>query len=132
MRKYLLLLFPLLVVACKNDREVQTEIDVREGTRQLVEARAACLAGHYEAARDSIKAMRLHHRLAIEARRQGILLLDSIELFAARDSFSVLQRTPASMDSASYANEYERLSLKVKFFERKLQEDSKKSKPHHS
>ena len=47
--------------------------------------------------------------------RGVILLLDSVELFAAEDSL-------AKADSA----EWERLDVKAKFFRRKLQEDFKR------
>ncbi len=69
----------------------------------------------YDAARDSILSMRRLYPTAVQARAQGILLLDSIEMLAARDS----------MGSAT-GEEWKRLSVKAQFFERKLQEDRKK------
>ena len=59
---------------------------------------------------------RKKHPYAIQTRRQGILLLDSIEMMAAADSLTKAQ-----------GEEWERLSMKKKFFERKLQEDIKKA-----
>jgi hypothetical protein len=59
--------------------------------------------------------MRRRYPTALQARAQGILLLDSIEMLAARDS----------MGSAT-GEEWKRLSVKAQFFERKLQEDIKK------
>ena len=81
----------------------------------LSEARAALQAKDYNAARDTIMSLRKRFPTAIEARKQGILLLDSVELFAAEDSL-------AMADSA----EWERLDVKAKFFRRKLQEDFKR------
>lgn len=81
----------------------------------LSEARAALQAKDYNAARDTIMSLRKRFPTAIEARKQGILLLDSVELFAAEDSL-------AQADSA----EWERLDVKAKFFRRKLQEDFKR------
>ena len=52
---------------------------------------------------------------AIEARRQAILLLDSIEMNAAADSLRLVT-----------GEEWKRLNVKKQFFERKLQEDLKK------
>ena len=72
-------------------------------------------AGEYQAARDTILAMRSRYPAAIQARAAGLLLLDSIELAAARDS----------LETATEPDR-ERLSLKCRFFERKLQEDLKK------
>lgn len=86
-----------------------------EGARMLSEARAALQAKDYNAARDTIMSLRKRFPTAIEARKQGILLLDSVELFAAEDSL-------AKADSA----EWERLDVKAKFFRRKLQEDVKR------
>lgn len=71
--------------------------------------------GRYDAARDSILSMREQYPTATKTRAQGILLLDSIEMFAAQDS----------MGSAT-GEEWKRLSVKAKFFERKLEEDIKK------
>lgn len=69
----------------------------------------------YDAARDSILSMRRQYPTALQSRAQGILLLDSIEMLAAKDS----------MGSAT-GEEWKRLSVKAQFFERKLQEDKKK------
>lgn len=79
------------------------------------QSRKHLAAGEYESARDTILAMRSQYPAAIQARATGLLLLDSIELAAARDS----------MENAPEPDR-ERLSLKCRFFERKLQEDLKK------
>ena len=86
-----------------------------EGARMLSEARTALQAKDYNAARDTIMSLRKRFPTAILARKQGILLLDSVELFAAEDSL-------AKADSA----DWERLDVKAKFFRRKLQEDVKR------
>ena len=79
------------------------------------QSRKHLAAGDYEAARNAILEMRKQYPAAIQARAAGLLLLDSIELTAARDSLGVAPESDA-----------ERLSLKCRFFERKLQEDLKK------
>ncbi|MBQ0050019.1 MAG: hypothetical protein KBT12_07285 [Bacteroidales bacterium] len=121
-RNLLLLLASALLLACSGAS--QQEIDEREGARQLAEARRALVQKNYDAARDTIMALRKHHPLAINARRQAILLLDSIELFAAQDS---LDHLPADLEptSLNVVPERERLDVKVKFFERKLKHDTK-------
>ncbi len=81
----------------------------------LDDARFALRYQHYSEARDTIFSLRKRFPTAIEARRQGILLLDSIELMAARDSLSKAE-----------GPEWERLQVKAQFYERKLQEDQKK------
>ncbi len=137
MKKFLSLPLVALLVACSPS---QREIDEREGARVLADARKECKAKHYDAARDSIMSLRKNHPLAMGARKQGILLLDSIELFAATDSLDDLNaraqrqymecldnpNAPLSLDSATYVNEHERLEVKVQFFERKLKEDLQK------
>ena len=107
---FILFCLPLLLTACQR----QTSAD-RAASRMLGDARFALRHGHYAAARDTILSLRRRYPTALEARRQGILLLDSIELTAARDS---LQRAEGA--------EWERLHVKVQFFERKLMEDQKK------
>ncbi|MBO5659938.1 MAG: hypothetical protein J6R98_02735 [Bacteroidaceae bacterium] len=101
-------LLPLaLLVACSG----QADID-RAASRMLDDARFALRHGHYTEARDSILSLRVKYPTAIEARKQGILLLDSIELKAAQDSLK-----------NATGEEWKRLDMKAKFFERKLRED---------
>ncbi len=110
MRRYL---FPLVViavfVACGGNSPEA------EGAQMLKEARQALSVKQYNAARDTILSLRKRFPTAIEARKQAILLLDSVEMMAAADSLQ-------TADSA----EWERLDIKMKFFQRKLQEDLKK------
>ena len=98
-----------LLSACDTDEEAQAQ-------QMLQDARIALRHRQYAEARDSIFALRQKHPTAIDARRQGILLLDSIELQAATDSLGKAQ-----------GEEWERLSVKKKFYERKLQEDQKRA-----
>lgn len=71
--------------------------------------------GRYDAARDSILSLRRRFPTAIETRSKALLLLDSVEMTAAKDS----------MGSAT-GEEWKRLSVKAQFYERKLQEDKNK------
>ena len=72
----------------------------QQGQQMLTEARICYAQGNYAAARDSIMSLRKNHPTALEARRQAILLLDSVELQLAEGD-----------------------SLKQEFFRRKLLHD---------
>ena len=98
----------MLMTACGGDDAE------KQGARLLQQSRAALAQKNYAVARDSILSLRRNYPTAIEARRQALLLLDSIELLAAKDSLAVA-------DSA----DWERLDVKAKFYERKLLEDQK-------
>lgn len=111
MKHKTILAFLLLVLAAcgHTDREAQLAM------RMLGDARFALRHGHYAEARDSILSLRRQHPTALDARRQAILLLDSVEMLAARDSMKQAE-----------GPEWERLDMKAKFYERKLEEDLKK------
>lgn len=104
-----LTLLLVMLSACARNEE-------REAQQMLQQARSALRHRLYSEARDSILSLRKKHPTAINARKQGILLLDSIELQAAADSLTKAE-----------GNEWERLDVKRKFYERKLQEDQKRA-----
>ncbi|MCR5433158.1 MAG: hypothetical protein K6F20_02045 [Bacteroidaceae bacterium] len=110
-KKVLLALALMGLAACSSGNKEE-----QLASRMLGDARFALRHGHYDEARDSILSMRRQHPTALQARRQAILLLDSIEMAAAADSLKQAE-----------GPEWERLDMKVKFFERKLQEDAKKN-----
>ena len=86
-----------LSVACNHQPS-----DEEKGQRMLSAARNAYIEHDYAAARDTILSLRKRYPLALETRRQAILLMDSIELMDAQGD-----------------------SLKVEFFRRKLEHDKK-------
>ncbi len=103
------LLLLLLLVACNSvSPEEKAEIVLQRARTHLAQMQ-------YNEARDSIYSLRRQYPGAIEARAKALLLLDSIEIAAAKDSLR-----------SATGNEWKRLSIKVQFFERKLQEDKKK------
>lgn len=104
-----LMLGTTMLTSCDSGEEEKAQ-------QMLQEARAALRHRQYSEARDSIFSLRQKHPTAIDARRQGILLLDSIELQAASDSLNKAE-----------GEEWERLSVKKKFYERKLQEDERRA-----
>ena len=67
-----LTLLLVMLSACASNEE-------REAQQMLQQARSALRHRLYSEARDSILSLRKKHPTAINARKQGILLLDSIE-----------------------------------------------------
>lgn len=106
----LILITAVLLVGCTKDSPEE------RAAAMLKEARYALHHHLYNEARDTIFSLRRNCPTAIEARKQAILLLDSIEMNAAADSLKLVT-----------GEEWERLNVKRQFFERKLQEDLKKT-----
>ena len=104
-----LITITILLAACS-----QQTPDERAAA-MLRDARYALHHHLWNEARDTIFSLRRNCPTAIEARKQAILLLDSIEMNAAADSLRLVT-----------GKEWERLNVKKQFFERKLQEDLKK------
>ena len=105
----MLLLLAALLAACAK------ETPEERAAAMLKDARYALHHHLYNEARDTIFSLRRNCPTAIEARKQAILLLDSIEMNAAADSLRLVT-----------GEEWKRLNVKKQFFERKLQEDLKK------
>ena len=118
-----LLLILLLLVGCKDARQEARDTQAAQGSVLLSEARTLCQAGRYDAARDTIQSLRRTCPLAIEARKQAILLMDSIDLQLARVE---LARTDsllrAGCDTLEQAD-FDEACRKVQFYERKIQHD---------
>mgnify|MGYP000904432492 CR=1 FL=1 len=134
----LLLLF-LLCFGCQEKTSkisVHRQNDEIAGAQALDNARRRLNARDYEGARRIIRAMRHAHPLALTARENGILLMDSIDLAATRTAIDQLERSPHSPDvpdahsrrqgSAALPELYRRL----RFYERKLQHDFRQRKSH--
>jgi hypothetical protein len=114
----LLLLSLLLLCGCVSGPS--------EAEQYLEKSRNAMALRRYDVARDTIYALRLRFPEAIAERRQAILLLDSIELQAATDSLDALRTVPQGLSPdalRTHNEEFKRLDMKVKFFQRKLDED---------
>ena len=105
-------LFPIIVAI--SLASCTKETPEQRAALMLRDARYALHHHLYNEARDTIFSLRRNCATAIEARRQAILLLDSIEMNAAADSLKLVT-----------GEEWERLDVKRQFFERKLQEDLK-------
>ena len=102
------LLAACLLAACSQ------ETPDERAASMLREARYALHHHLWNEARDTIFSLRRNCPTAIEARKQAIRLLDSIEMNAAADSLSLVT-----------GEEWKRLNVKKQFYERKLQEDLK-------
>ena len=113
--------FSLLLCGCTSGPS--------EAQQYLDKSRNAMALRRYDVARDTIYALRRRFPEAIAERRQGILLLDSIELQAATDSLNALRTVPEGLSEQElqvHNEEFKRLDVKVKFFQRKLSEDIRK------
>ncbi len=98
-----------------------------KGRAYLDSARAALKSKDYEGAKEKIIELRRRCPRAIEARKMGILLMDSIELAEAQTELqkadSIMQADSTRRDNARF----EELCEKVKFYHRKLQHDIEKN-----
>lgn len=100
--------------------------DEAQGQILLNKARKQIKAGQLKEAKLSVAQIREQHMLAINARKEGILLMDSIELQAARQTLSYVDRViQAGEKSDSLLGVFDRLCEQVKFYERKLDHDTK-------
>lgn len=94
--------------------------------QRLATARKQLSDGDCQAARKTVEAMRHDCYLALTARQQGILLMDSIELRQAQFD---LARTDSLMQHGSTKStnaSFEEACQKVQFYERKLQFDKQR------
>lgn len=100
-------------------RMMETEAQTR-----LLQARQQLETKQYDAAKATIKKMRKECYLALRAREEGILLMDSIELRLAQDNLvkvdSLLQK-----GDIQAKQQFQSACQKVQFFERKLTYDKK-------
>lgn len=111
-KKYMMLLLATAVICGCGNRDDDTQL---KAARMLGQSRELLAQGKYDAARDTLLSMRVQCPTAVEARAQGILLLDSIELLAAIDSLKEAE-----------GEQWKQLDVKREFFERKLDIDKRK------
>ena len=124
--KHLLLFLLLALTACKKQNEetahfseARAEMEA-QGSQSLCAARALLAEGNFTAARDTLIQMRENYPLALNAREEGILLMDSIDLGEAEMLLNNVDKQlhttglPASLHD-SLQNDFEELHQKVKF-----------------
>lgn len=101
-----------------------------KGQTLLADARRALAHKDFATARNQIKTLRRDCAIAFEARGEGILLLDSIDLQEALDGMaaadSLQQSATVPADSARAV--LEEYAQRIKFFRRKLEHDRKETR----
>ena len=112
--------------ACKENKhedwsEARTKME-QKGQAYLMLSRQALSEKNFTTAREKVNLLRKECELALSAREEGILLMDSINLFEAEEQF----RTAYEDSTAASAREsIEDLQQKICFYQRKLEHDKK-------
>lgn len=130
----ILVIFAAALVSCGQRQAAAPDPEV-EGQAWLGKARTALRDSDFAAARRAIDSLRSQCAEALNAREQGILLLDSIELAEARLQLADAQKAASQQGLDIYARDsvdthLDRMKAKVQFFERKLQHDCENAKKH--
>lgn len=120
-----------LLTACKDNKkgEVQSEkrTEMEERAQEfLSDARKSLTQKDFAAARKSIEQMRKDCYLALTGRRQGILLMDSIDCADAQQQLvkldSLVRQNP---NDANLAAQFEEKCKEVDFYKKKIVHDRK-------
>lgn len=129
-----LLIVCAVLTACKSEKnndpkanysEARTKMEAEAQVR-LATARKQLAESGYDAAKRTIKKMREDCYLALTAREEAILLMDSIDLWQARaDLARVDSLMQAGVDTVGKAA-FDEACRKVQFYERKIQFDKSK------
>ena len=100
-----------------------------------MKARAAFSASNFAKARSLVEELREKHPLALNAREEGILLMDSINLFEAK--FKVDSSSRILMDNSLPENlrdstllDKEEAEQRMRFYTKKLEHDKQEVKKH--
>lgn len=130
----------ILLTACHSggsqasNRRRQAEEQAR---RFLSEARAHLQQRNFIKARQRIEEMRDSCRYALQAREEGIVLLDSVELLMAQqhlreidEKWQAAQRQPSKADAERLHQQFDETCRQVKFYQRKLQHDKQQRRSH--
>lgn len=117
----------------KNGMSEERQNMEKEGQLCLLNGRKALERKDYTAAREIVEKMRDQYPLALNAREEGILLMDSINLFEAEEQLKMIDQAlresdPSKKDSLQI--EFDDLFQKTKFYTRKLDHDKKNKQTH--
>lgn len=132
MAKYILLMLTAsLFMSCnksmnKEWSEARNEKEIK-GQQILKEARIALQKNEYAQARKAIDKLRKECDLALSAREEGILLMDSINLFESQKKFDEACTTSQSVND-SLAKDIDEFRQRIEFYKRKLSHDKTKEK----
>lgn len=132
MTKHILLLALLALAAGCGQKADTSEAD---GQHCLTIARQALSNGDIDNARAYIDTLRANYPTALNAREEGILLLDSIELAQAIIELDEAQQLASQPDLDRIAKDSLDFHLdgarqKVKFFEKKIEHDKQNVAQH--
>ncbi len=121
-----------MMMACEEKKGIS-----QEGAYALLqESRMALEKGDYVAAKACIDSMRAKFPTALNAREDGIILLDSINIAESKVELQVMEDeiqkivNPDRFVKDSIDIAHDEAIQKVKFFERKLQHDIKNKAKH--
>lgn len=132
-----------VICACGNKEQ-----NIEEEARQMLDtARQQMYAQNYNAAKDTVLSMRKRFPGAFEARTEGIIVMDSIELLEAQDSLAIIdtllkkeqiileqlqavknknnleERSQQNLKVFHIRQHFDEMGAKVKFFLRKIEID---------
>ena len=131
-----MLMLMLTIIACsagggtKNHVNTEDRSEARnkmetEAQARLSMARAKLAQMQCGEAKAIVIKMRKDCYLALSARKEGILLMDSIDIQQAKLELSKADSLMQKQHSISTSDEFDEACRKVQFYERKLQYDSR-------
>lgn len=131
-----MLMLMLTIIACsagggtKNNVNTEDRSEARnkmetEAQARLSMARAKLAQMQCGEAKAIVIKMRKDCYLALSARKEGILLMDSIDIQQAKLELSKADSLMQKQHSISTSDEFDEACCKVQFYERKLQYDSR-------
>lgn len=123
-----------LISSCSKSQPTDEEIE-QAGHQWLLRARASLADADYDLARIYIDSLRERCPMALNAREDGILLLDSIELAQAVEQLQQAEFFARQSDLDYIARDsadtnLDRAMAKVKFFQKKIGHDLANKKQH--
>ncbi len=138
MKRYIFIaLCSALLSACQNDGKKanwsKARIEMEDSAQIcLRDARAALERSDYATARSKVREIRNKYNLALDAREEAILFMDSVDLCQATEELQrankEMQLHPEPHDSLkAVADE---LNQKIKFYLRKLEHDRQNKRTH--
>lgn len=131
-----MLMLMLTIIACsagggtKNNVNIEDRSEARnkmetEAQARLSMARAKLAQMQCAEAKAIVIKMRKDCYLALSARKEGILLMDSIDIQQAKLELSKADSLMQKQHRISTSDEFDEACRKVQFYERKLQYDSR-------
>ena len=120
-----------LLTACKDNKKGEAQSEKRTEMEEraqvfLSDARKSLAQNDFAAARQGIEQMRKDCYLALSGRRQGILLMDSIDCADAQQQLVKLDSlVRANPNDASLTAQFEEKCKEVDFYKKKIVHDRK-------